>query len=112
MAQSQTQPISYERRKKLAEDLKTLTKDQYEEIYRIIKRAGISYSENSNGVFFDLNRLDDAVAESLIHFMDLVAMQQAEEKRRSDELAYYRTAKEEEEAANAATRASASAGAK
>lgn len=90
--------VSYDRRKKLAEDLKNLTKDQYEEIYRIIKRAGISYSENSNGVFFDLNVVDDAVAESLIHFMELVAMQQAEEKRRSDELAYYRTVKEEEEA--------------
>ena len=90
--------VSYDRRKKLAEDLKNLTKDQYEEIYRIIKRAGISYSENSNGVFFDLNIVDDAVAESLIHFMELVAMQQAEEKRRNDELAYYRTVKEEEEA--------------
>ena len=90
--------VSYDRRKKLAEDLKNLTKDQYEEIYRIIKRAGISYSENSNGVFFDLNIVDDAVAESLIHFMELVGMQQAEEKRRSDELAYYRTVKEEEEA--------------
>lgn len=95
MAQS---VVSYDQRKKLAEDLKNLTKDQYEEIYRIIKRAGISYSENSNGVFFDLNVVNDAVAESLIHFMKLVAMQQAEEKRRSDELAYYRTVKEEEEA--------------
>jgi hypothetical protein len=92
----------YERRKKLAEELKILSKDQYEEVYRIIKRAGAPYSENSNGIFFDLNVVTDEVADQLAHFIQLVRIQEADEKRRLDDLAYYRTVKDEEEAAEAA----------
>ncbi len=88
---------SYEQRKKLAEELKVLSKDQYEEVYRIIKRAGAPYSENSNGIFFDLNVVADEVVEQLIHFIQLVRLQEAEEKRRLDDLAYYRKIKDEEE---------------
>lgn len=86
----------YERRKKLAEELKVLSKDQYEEVYRIIKRAGAPYSENSNGIFFDLNVIAEEVVDQLAHFIQLVRLQEQEEKRRLDDLAYYRTVKEEE----------------
>jgi hypothetical protein len=89
----------YDLRKKLAEELKVLSKDQYEEVYRIIKRAGAPYSENSNGIFFDLNVVADEVIDQLTHFIQLVRLQEAEEKRRLDDLAYYRTVKEEEDAA-------------
>jgi hypothetical protein len=89
----------YDLRKKLAEELKVLSKDQYEEVYRIIKRAGAPYSENSNGIFFDLNVVADEVIDQLAHFIQLVRLQEAEEKRRLDDLAYYRTVKEEEDAA-------------
>ena len=89
----------YDLRKKLAEELKVLSKDQYEEVYRIIKRAGAPYSENSNGIFFDLNVVTDEVINQLTHFIQLVRLQEAEEKRRLDDLAYYRTVKEEEDAA-------------
>ena len=91
----------YDRRKRLAEELKVLSKDQCEEVYRIIKRAGAPYSENSNGIFFDLNVVAEDVIEQLAHFIQLVRLQEAEEKRRLEDLAYYRTAKDEEEAAAA-----------
>jgi len=88
--------VTYDQRKKLAEELKVLSKDQYEEVYRIIKRAGAPYSENSNGIFFDLNVIAEEVVDQLAHFIQLVRLQEQEEKRRLDDLAYYRTVKEEE----------------
>ncbi len=94
----------YDRRKKLAEELKVLSKDQYEEVYRIIKRAGAPYSENSNGIFFDLNVVAEDVIEQLAHFIQLVRLQEAEEKRRLEDLAYYRTVKDEEEEAQASAK--------
>jgi hypothetical protein len=94
-----TSSISYEQRKKLADELKELTKDQYEEVFRIIKRSGATYSENSNGIFFDLNTLPNDSVEVLSRFMELVLSQRVEEKRRLDDLAYYRLVKEEGEGA-------------
>jgi hypothetical protein len=88
--------VSYEQKKILAEELKELTKDQYEEIYRIIKRAGTPYSENSNGIFFDLASVDASVASQLIEYMNLVKAQRNEEKQRMKDLEYYRNEKETE----------------
>jgi hypothetical protein len=88
--------VTYDQRKKLAEELKVLSKDQYEEVYRIVKRAGAPYSENSNGIFFDLNVIADDIVLQLADFIHLVRLQEAEEKRRLEDLAYYRTVKEEE----------------
>jgi hypothetical protein len=88
--------VSYEQKKVLAEELKELTKDQYEEIYRIVKRAGIPYSENSNGIFFDLASMDGSVASQLIEYMNLVKAQRNEEKQRMKDLEYYRHEKETE----------------
>ena len=88
--------VTYDQRKKLAEELKVLSKDQYEEVYRIIKRTGAPYSENSNGIFFDLNVIADDIVLQLADFIHLVRLQEAEEKRRLEDLAYYRTVKEEE----------------
>ena len=88
--------VTYEQKKVLAEEIKELTKDQYEEVYRIIKRAGIPYSENSNGIFFDLAAVDGAVTAQLIEYMNLVKTQRNEEKQRMKDLEYYRHEKEAE----------------
>ena len=36
------------------EHIKSLVPSEYEEIFRIIRKKKESYSENSNGIFFDL----------------------------------------------------------
>lgn len=54
----------YEGRKKVLSDLKHLAKSEQEQIFLILKRYKIEYSENSNGVFFDLSRVPtDAFTE-------------------------------------------------
>ena len=89
-------PVTYEQRKILAEELKELTKDQYEEIFRIIKRNTASYSENSNGIFFDLSTLENETVSMLVDYMHLVKTQRTDEKRRMEDLEYYKHEKEEE----------------
>jgi hypothetical protein len=73
---------TYEQKKIFADELKDLTQDQYEEIFRIIKRAGIPYSENNNGIFFDLCSVDSETYNKLIHYMDFVRSQKEYEKQR------------------------------
>ncbi len=55
----------YEDRKSFLERLPALVKDEFEEIFRIVKQSGIPWSENSNGIFFDVNALPTDVLKSL-----------------------------------------------
>jgi len=47
----------YEQRKQFSEEIRHLTKTEMEEIYRTLKESKAEYSENSNGVFFDVSKL-------------------------------------------------------
>lgn len=61
----------YEERKAIFETIKALVKPEQEEIFRIIRKLKVPYSENSNGIFFDLTALStDAFAQirEYIHF--------------------------------------------
>jgi hypothetical protein len=79
-------PTLLERKKQFLEELKTLTQDQYGEMFRIIKRNEVEYSENSNGIFFDLNSITDPVFEKLCQFMDLCKTQRQDDDERSKEI--------------------------
>jgi hypothetical protein len=59
----------YEQRKIFSEEVKLLTKNEMEEIYRILKAAAAEYSENSNGVFFDVSKLPAEIFGELQKFM-------------------------------------------
>jgi hypothetical protein len=76
----------YEQRKTFLEELKRLTRDQHEEIFRIIKRNDIEYSENSNGVFFDISLLPLDVFKQLEHYIELSKEQSKSEESRTSEL--------------------------
>jgi hypothetical protein len=58
----------YEQRKQILDDIKNqgLTKEEYEELFRIIKRDNVEYSENSNGIVFDLSLVPDMVIEKIV----------------------------------------------
>ncbi len=76
----------YEQRKNFLDELKRLSKDQYEEIFRIIKRNDIEYSENSNGIFFDISLLSHDVFRQLEQFIELSKVQSKSEENRASEL--------------------------
>jgi len=60
----------YEERKRFLEELKTLSKSEMEELYRILKSSTAEYSENSNGVFFDACKLPADIFGQMQKFME------------------------------------------
>ncbi len=76
----------YEQRKNFLEELKRLTRDQHEEVFRIIKRNEIEYSENSNGIFFDISLLPLDIFKQLEQFIELSKEQSKSEENRTSEL--------------------------
>ena len=47
------------KRKKIIENIKNLNLFEHQEIFKIIRKDNIKYSENSNGVFINMNKLSD-----------------------------------------------------
>lgn len=60
----------YERRKELSKDINALSRPELEELYRILRREGGEFSENSNGIFFDVSALPVHVFEALWKFIN------------------------------------------
>jgi hypothetical protein len=61
----------YEERKQYLEELKGLVREEHEQIFRILKRGNVEFSENNNGVFFDISTVPVAVFDKLKEFMTL-----------------------------------------
>lgn len=59
----------YEERKVFLEELKKLVMVEQEEIFRILKKNKCEYSENSNGVFFDVSRVSNEVFQEMKTFL-------------------------------------------
>ncbi len=72
----------YDERKLFLERLPCLVKDEYEEIFRIIKQSGIPWSENSNGVFFDINAIPNDIFQRLKNFMEFCMANRADQEAR------------------------------
>ena len=60
----------YEKRKEFSKEMNTLSRPELEELYRILRREGGSFSENSNGIFFDVASLPASGFEALWKFLD------------------------------------------
>jgi hypothetical protein len=59
----------YEDRKRCLDELKKLVKSEQEQIFTIIKRFNIEFSENSNGIFFDLSRVSQEAFNEIQKFI-------------------------------------------
>ena len=60
----------YEIRKLFCKEMETLSRSELEEIYRILRRENGKFSENSNGIFFDVCSLPASVFEALCKFVE------------------------------------------
>lgn len=76
---------SYDSRKQLLEDLKVLNKSEQEEVFRILKLNDGIYSENSNGIFFDVTKLSDSLFEKLLQFVEFCKNNRKEFENREEE---------------------------
>lgn len=74
----------YEDRRTFCESMKKMTRPEFIEIARILRRNGVSISENRNGLFFDMAKLPTPVFGELLRFREFVAQGAAELAKRDD----------------------------
>ena len=75
----------YDSRKQLLEDLKILNKLEQEEVYRIVKTSNSMYTENSNGIFFDISKLSTTVFEQIVVFINFCKQNRENFQTREEE---------------------------
>lgn len=76
----------YEQRKKVLLDLKSLVKSEQEQIFLILKKHKLDYSENSNGVFFDLSRIPREPFEEIQKFLSFCQANRNEFETRNKQM--------------------------
>jgi hypothetical protein len=77
---------SYEQRKHFLEQLGSLSRSEMEEIFRIIKRQNDIFSENTNGIFFNVSDLRDDTFIRLNEFMEFCMKNREEQNARVEEM--------------------------
>lgn len=78
--------ISYDERKHLFELMKLLVKPEQEEIFRIIRKEKENYTENSNGIFFDLLLISDETYNQIKSYLDFCMKTRQDDAERLKEL--------------------------
>jgi hypothetical protein len=79
-------PAIYEDRKKVFDNIKILVKSEYEEIYKIIAKKKEQFTENSNGIFFDLMLIKDDTFNEIKYFLDFCLKTRQDDIQRQKEL--------------------------
>ena len=82
-----TRVINSEERRTFFESLKILVKSEYEEVFRILRRNKESYTENSNGIFFDVAAVQEVTFRELQEYMRFCLENRRIEETRTKELA-------------------------
>jgi len=75
----------YEERKRFLEDLKLLSKTEHEHIFSLLKEDSIDFSENSNGVFFDVSKINNEVFLKLQTYMQFCMEVRKDQATREEE---------------------------
>lgn len=68
------------------DNLCRLVTSEYEEIFRILKSNDGEWSENCNGIFFDLNRIDDILFNKLYAFLEYCLTQRDNDAKRLESM--------------------------
>ena len=58
------------RKKQLRDKINKLSQTEHEEIFKILKQKQIGFTQNKNGVFFDISLLDEFAAIEVERFVD------------------------------------------
>lgn len=82
--------MAYEDRQKVFETIKALVKTEQEEIFRIIRKLKVTYSENSNGIFFDLALLTDDSFSQIKEYIEFCLTNRKEHEERLKEMEQFR----------------------
>jgi hypothetical protein len=72
----------YERRRAFIDTIKTMSRPEHMEIARILRKHGVTMSENRSGIFFDMAKLTTEVFEELLRFREFVLQNNQELDKR------------------------------
>jgi hypothetical protein len=75
----------YDLRKKFLEDLKLLSKTEHQHIFELLKADISDYSENSNGVFFDVSKISQETFLKLQTYMNFCMEVRKEQASRDED---------------------------
>jgi len=75
----------YEKRRKFLDDLKTLSKTEWLKVFEILKKNNVEYTQNSNGVFFDLVKVSNDIFTELSTYMEFCSTVRSEQASRDTE---------------------------
>lgn len=81
----------HDERKKVFDAIKTLVKPEQESIFRIIRKSKETYTENSNGIFFDLSTISDETFHEIKDYLQFCSTTRQEHDYRMKELESLRT---------------------
>jgi hypothetical protein len=77
---------NYDERKQFLEQMSILSRSELEEVFRILKRHNDVYSENTNGIFFDISSLRVDTFKSLQEFMSFCIKNRSDQEERTVEM--------------------------
>jgi dsDNA-specific endonuclease/ATPase MutS2 len=77
---------SYEQRKNVFEHIKVLVNSEQEEIFRIIRKTKENYTENSNGIFFDLSTISESAFVQINEYLNFCLKTRQEDVLRLNDL--------------------------
>ena len=60
------------KKKKIIDIVKNLSKLEYFEIFEILKKDNCSYSENKNGIFINLNNVNEYTIDKIFNFINFI----------------------------------------
>ena len=66
--------------------VKSLVPSEYEEIFRIIRKNKEAYSENSNGIFFDLSGVSQDTLNKIKEYLDFCLKTRQDDQNRLKDL--------------------------
>ena len=75
----------YELRKHFLENIKLLNKSEKEELFRILTITKSSFTENSNGIFFDVSKLTKDTFDQMLQFLEFCKKNRQEFQQREEE---------------------------
>jgi len=85
MSSSTLRNEEYDERKRFLEDLKTLSKTEHLKVFETLRAKKVDYSENSNGVFFDVAKLPKDVFDEMKKYMDYCIQIRKEQADRDED---------------------------
>ena len=69
---------SIQKKKKLLETVKNLSNIEYTEIFNILQENNCQYSGNNNGVFINLQNVNDEIIDKIFNFLEFIKKKKEE----------------------------------